>query len=258
MMPSVTLEFLGTGTSQGVPVIGCGCAVCTSADARDKRLRSSVLVTVNSVRMVVDTGPDFRQQMLRSGIDHLDAVLYTHEHADHIMGLDDIRAINFKNGIDMPLYATERVEGVLRNVFHYAFDNKEYPGVPVVHFERIGSGPFEVKGETVIPVHATHASMPVTGFRFGDLTYLTDIKTISKDELEKVRGSRVVVLNALRIAEHHSHLNLEDALALLAELRPERGYLTHISHLLGRHEDVSAMLPEGVEQAYDGLRLIGN
>ncbi|MCF8258775.1 MAG: MBL fold metallo-hydrolase [Flavobacteriales bacterium] len=251
----MNIEFLGTGTSQGVPVIGCGCAVCASADVKDIRLRSSALVTMNGVRMVIDTGPDFRQQMLRSSVDHIDAVLYTHEHADHIMGLDDIRAINFKHGMDMPLYATEHVEKAIRGVFHYAFTEKKYPGVPMVHFQQIDDRPFSVNGQVVIPIHALHGSMAVTGFRFGDLTYLTDVKTISNEELEKVRGSRVVVLNALRIKDHHSHLNLQDALALIEELAPERAYLTHISHLLGKHGNVSALLPKGVELAFDGLKI---
>jgi phosphoribosyl 1,2-cyclic phosphate phosphodiesterase len=255
MAANITLEFLGTGTSQGVPVIGCDCAVCTSTDSKDKRLRSSVLVTMNGVKMVIDTGPDFRQQMLQSGTDHIDAVLYTHEHADHIMGLDDIRAINFKHDTTMPLFATERVEMAIRGVFHYAFSEKKYPGVPMVHFERVGEKPFSVKGQAIIPIHAMHGQMPVTGFRFGDLTYLTDIKTISNEQLDKIRGSRILILNALRIKDHHSHHNLEEALALIDMLKPQRAYLTHISHLLGIHSAVSAMLPAGVELAYDGLKL---
>jgi len=255
MAANITLEFLGTGTSQGVPVIGCDCSVCMSEDPKDKRLRSSVLVTMNGVKMVIDTGPDFRQQMLRSRTDDVDAVLFTHEHADHIMGLDDIRAINFKHDTTMPLFATERVETAIRGVFHYAFSEKKYPGVPMVHFERVGEEPFSVKGQTIIPVHAMHGPMPVTGFRFGDLTYLTDIKTISNERLDKIRGSRILILNALRIKDHHSHLNLEEALALIDMLKPQRAYLTHISHLLGSHSAVSAMLPTGVELAYDGLKL---
>lgn len=253
MSTAVKLEFLGTGTSQGVPVIGCTCSVCASSDAKDKRLRSSVLVTWNELSLLVDTGPDLRQQLLRSGHDRIDAVLYTHEHADHIMGLDDIRAINFINDRNMPLYTSERVERAIRSVFHYAFAEQKYPGVPLVHFERISSGPFEVQGHTIIPIHAMHASMPVTGFRFGDLTYLTDVKIIPEAELEKVIGSKVVVVNALRIAPHHSHLNLEEALELAAAVGADRTYFTHISHLLGTHAEVAAMLPTGVELAYDGL-----
>jgi phosphoribosyl 1,2-cyclic phosphate phosphodiesterase len=255
MSTAVQLEFLGTGTSQGVPVIGCTCAVCVSMDAMDKRLRSSVFVQYNGVSLLVDTGPDMRQQLLRAGVSTFDAVLYTHEHADHIMGLDDIRAINFINNRNMPLYTSERVERAIRSVFPYAFAEQKYPGVPMVHFERIGNGPFEVQGQTIIPIHAMHASMPVTGFRFGDLTYLTDVKTISKDELEMVRGSRVLVVNALRLTEHHSHLNLDEALALAGIIGAERTYFTHISHLLGKHAEVSAKLPDGVAIAFDGLTI---
>jgi phosphoribosyl 1,2-cyclic phosphate phosphodiesterase len=253
MAERVSLQFLGTGTSQGVPVIGCKCAVCRSDDPCDKRLRSSVLVRVGEVSMVIDTGPDFRQQMLRSGTERIDAVLYTHEHADHIMGLDDIRAINFQQHIDMPLFATEQVEQAIRHTFGYAFSEKRYPGVPMVHFKRIADEPFDVSRVKVIPIHAHHGAMPVTGFRIGGLTYLTDIKTIDSGELEKVRGSKVVVLNALRIEKHHSHLNLNDALELMAEIGPERGYFTHISHLLGCHADVEQGLPPHIRLAFDGL-----
>ena len=255
MAINVALEFLGTGTSQGVPVIGCRCAVCLSADARDKRLRTSALVTMNGVRMVIDTGPDFRQQMLRSATDRVDAVLYTHEHTDHIIGLDDIRAINFQQGIDMPLYATEQVESHIRRVFHYAFEAQQYPGVPQVHFQRISNIPFHVHGQTVMPIRALHGSLEVLGFRFGDLAYLTDVKTIAPAEMDKLRGARIIVLNALRIKEHHSHLNLQQALSLLEELAPEAAYLTHISHLLGTHAEVCAMLPPNVHLAYDGLKI---
>lgn len=255
MAATITLEFLGTGTSQGVPVIGCDCTVCKSTNLKDKRLRSSVLVKMNGVKMVIDTGPDFRQQMLRSKTDSVDAILFTHEHADHIMGLDDIRAINFKHGVSMPLFSTERVEAAIRGVFHYAFSENKYPGVPMLHFERIGNEPIEVKGQTILPIHGLHGAMPVTGFRFGDLTYLTDIKTISDDQLHKIKGSHILILNALRIKEHHSHLNLEQALALINIVKPHRAYLTHISHLLGAHEEVSSVLPKGVELAFDGLKL---
>jgi phosphoribosyl 1,2-cyclic phosphate phosphodiesterase len=252
---SISLEFLGTGTSQGVPVVGCGCNVCRSSDARDKRLRTSALIKMNGVQMVIDTGPDFRQQLLRAEIDRLDAVLYTHEHTDHIIGLDDIRAINFKHGVDMPLYATESVENNIRRIFNYAFTEVKYPGVPIVHFNRIGDAPFVVGGQQVIPIRALHGDMEVLGFRFGDLTYLTDVKTIAPAELEKVKGSSVVVLNALRISEHHSHLNLQQAVELITAIGPERGYFTHISHLLGKHADVAHDLPAGMHLAYDGLSI---
>lgn len=255
MSTTIALEFLGTGTSQGVPVIGCECAVCGSSNPLDKRLRSSVLVTMNGVNLVVDTGPDFRQQMLRSGTSRVDAVLYTHAHADHILGLDDIRAINFQQKIDMPLYATAKTEQSIRRIFHYAFSEHKYPGVPQVHFERVGAEAFFVLGQRVVPIHAHHGASEVTGFRFGDLTYLTDVKSISSQELDKVKGSHTVIINALRLTEHHSHLNLEQALELLHQLAPQQGYLTHISHLLGSHGMVSSLLPSNIHLAYDGLKI---
>ena len=255
MKHSIELEFLGTGTSQGVPVIGCNCVVCTSTNTLDKRLRSSVLVTMNDVKIVVDTGTDFRQQMLRSNTNRIDAVLYTHAHADHVLGLDDIRAINFQQKMDMPLYATEQTEQSIRSIFHYAFSENKYPGVPQVYFERIGGKPFTVLGHAVMPIAAQHGGMEVTGFRFGDLTYLTDVKSISAKELDKVRGSKTVIINALRLKEHHSHFNLQQALEFLNEIAPQQGYLTHISHLLGTHERVSSLLPSNVHLAYDGLKL---
>lgn len=251
----ISLRFLGTGTSQGVPVVGCTCKVCISTDPRDKRLRTSALVNMNGMQLIIDTGPDFRQQMLRARIESLDAVLYTHQHTDHIIGLDDIRAVNFRHGVDMPLYATEAVEASIRRIFNYAFTEVKYPGVPIVHFRRVGAGPFSVGTQQVIPIRAMHGDMEVLGFRFGDLTYLTDVKTIAPAELEKVKGSSVVVLNALRISEHHSHLNLQQALELMAAIGPERGYFTHISHLLGKHADVAHDLPAGMHLAYDGLSI---
>lgn len=249
------LEFLGTGTSQGVPVVGCQCAVCRSEDPRDNRLRTSAMVTYNGLRLLIDTGPDLRQQLLRSSAGRIDAVLYTHEHADHVMGLDDIRAINFVYRIDMPLYATPAVEKAIRRVFHYAFSEKPYPGVPQVHFRPMDGHPFEIEGQRIVPIRAMHGGMEVLGFRFGDLTYLTDVKSMAPEEIEKVKGSKVVVLNALRISSHHSHMNLKEALDLMEQCAPERGYLTHISHLLGSHSEVSAMLPSHIALAYDGLRV---
>lgn len=251
----VSLEFLGTGTSQGVPVVGCQCPVCTSPDPRDNRLRSSVLITVKDKRIIIDTGPDFRYQMLRSGTVDVDAVLFTHEHMDHVAGLDDIRAINFLQHKNMPLYGSEGVEEALRRIYHYAFSENPYPGVPVVQFNLIGNEAFEVLGIPVIPIQVKHGKMPVLGFRFGDLTYITDAKSIDDVELEKIKGSKVLVLNALRKKEHHSHLNLKEALELMERIRPERGYLTHISHLLGKHADVEMELPPNIRLAYDGLEV---
>lgn len=255
MAQQIQLEFLGTGTSQGVPVIGCECPVCTSDDTRDKRLRSSVLVSINDIKLVIDTGPDFRQQMLRSGNVDCDAVLFTHEHMDHVAGLDDIRAINFLQRKNMPLYGSAGVEEALHRIYHYAFAKNPYPGAPIIEFHKIDNEPFKVHGIDVIPIAVKHGRMPVFGFRFGDLTYITDAKFIESEEREKIRGSKVVVINALRLKEHHSHMNLEQALELIEDLKPERAYFTHISHLLGLHELIQQDLPEHIQLAYDGLKI---
>ena len=253
MEQSIRLEFLGTGTSQGVPVLGCQCEVCSSRDKRDNRLRASVIVSINDFKIVIDTGPDFRYQMLRSGNVDADAVLFTHEHMDHISGLDDIRAINFLQRKNMPLYGSEGVEESLRRIYHYAFGDNPYPGVPVIEFNLIKNEPFDIAGIPVIPISVKHGRMPVFGFRFGDLTYITDAKYIDDIELGKIKGSKILILNALRKKEHHSHLSLEEALKLMEKIQPERGYFTHISHLLGKHEDVEKELPSTIRLAYDGL-----
>lgn len=255
MGQQVSLEFFGTGTSQGVPVIGCTCLVCTSIDPRDARLRSSVMITTNDKRLVIDTGPDFRQQMLRSGQVDADAVLFTHEHMDHVSGLDDIRAINFLQRKNMPLYGSAGVEESLHRIYHYAFAKNPYPGVPIIEFHRIANEPFKVHDIPVVPIAVKHGSMPVFGFRIGELTYMTDVKHIDDEELEKIKGSKIVVLNALRIKQHHSHLNLDEALEIMAKLNPEQGYFTHISHLLGKHEEVSKLLPTNIHLAFDGLKI---
>lgn len=255
MGQSLSLEFFGTGTSQGVPVIGCNCAVCSSTDQRDNRLRSSVMISTNGKRILIDTGPDFRYQMLRSGQVDVDAVLFTHEHMDHVAGLDDIRAINFLQRKNMPLYGSVGVEEALHRIYHYAFAKNPYPGVPIIEFHRIENEPFEVLGVPIVPIAIKHGSMPVFGFRFGDLTYITDAKRIDDAELEKIKGSKIVVLNALRIKDHHSHLNLEEALSIMEKLNPEQGYFTHISHLLGKHELISKTLPPNIQLAYDGLKI---
>jgi phosphoribosyl 1,2-cyclic phosphate phosphodiesterase len=255
MKQQIQLEFLGTGTSQGVPVIGCECSVCLSDDPKDKRLRSSVLVSINDIKLVIDTGPDFRQQMLRSGNVDCDAVLFTHEHMDHVAGLDDIRAINFLQRKNMPLYGSVGVEEALHRIYHYAFAKNPYPGAPIIEFNLIENKPFKVNGIDVIPIAVKHGRMPVFGFRFGDLTYITDAKFIEPEERDKIRGSKVVVINALRLKEHHSHMNLEQALELIEDLEPERAYFTHISHLLGMHELIQQDLPEHIQLAYDGLKI---
>lgn len=249
------ITFLGTGTSQGVPVIACECNVCRSIDPHDKRLRTSILVELNDKVFVVDTGPDFRQQMLRTKTKQLDAVLFTHEHKDHIAGLDDVRAFNFVQKRSMNVYAEPPVQTALRRDFYYAFADEKYPGVPQIELHTIGTEPFEAEGIPIIPIRVMHYKMPVLGFRFGDFTYITDANFISEEEKEKVRGSKVLVLNALRREDHISHFTLQQALDLIFELKPEKSYLTHISHRLGRHQDIGLELPDNVELAYDGLEL---
>ena len=249
------ISFLGTGTSQGVPVILCTCAVCTSADARDKRLRSSVRVEVDGKTLIIDTGPDFRYQMLRSHTARIDAILYTHEHKDHIAGLDDIRPYNFLGGQHIHVYATAEVEEALKREFSYAFAQEKYPGVPELSIHRIANNRFEAAGIPVTPILAMHAEMPVLGFRIGDFTYITDANFIPDEELEKAKGSKVFVINALRREHHYSHFNLDEALAIIRQVNPERAYLTHISHRLGLHADLEKELPENVFVSYDGLEI---
>lgn len=250
-----TVTFLGTGTSQGVPVIACDCPVCNSTDPRDKRLRCSVLLSFGDKHYVIDAGPDFRQQMLRAQVKTLEAVLFTHEHKDHVAGLDDVRAYNFSMKRDMRIYGNTRVEKTLKRDFHYAFAEVKYPGVPRLDFTEIDTRAFEVDGIRFQPVEVMHYKLPVLGFRVGDLTYITDAKTISEEEKAKIRGSKTLVINALRKEEHISHLNLEQALALIEELEVETAYLTHLSHLMGLHADLVPQLPPHVHLAYDGLQI---
>ncbi len=250
----IRLTFLGTGTSQGVPVIGCDCEVCVSEDSRDNRLRTSAMIQVENQTFVFDTGPDFRQQMLRAKPNHVDAVLYTHAHKDHIAGMDDIRPFNFKSGKDMQLYATADVQEALKREFHYVFSGFKYPGIPKVQMNMIkNSEKFNVAGVDIIPIEVLHYKLPVLGFRIKNVAYITDANIIAESEMNKLRGLDVLVLNALRIEKHISHFNLEEALAVIAELKPKRAFLTHISHLMGTHETVSKDLPENVEIAYDEL-----
>lgn len=247
------LVFLGTGTSQGIPVIGCTCAVCTSTDPRDDRTRSSVLLRTSGRTLLIDGGPDMRQQLLRARVDQLDAVLLTHEHMDHIAGLDDLRAFNFQQEppVPMHLHGSPETLSAVQRVFSYAFSGKRYPGIPEFVLHPVERSAFLAGGVEVVPIEVMHLHMPVLGFRVGPVTYITDAKTIEPAEKQRIEGSRVLVLNALRHQPHISHLNVEEALALIEELRPERAYLTHISHLMGRHADM--VLPPGVELAYDGL-----
>jgi len=250
------LTFLGTGTSQGVPVIACDCGVCLSADIRDKRLRSSVMITINNLNYLIDCGPDFRQQMLREEIQDIRAILFTHEHKDHIAGMDDVRAFNFKHQKDMDVYCDMNVQKALLREFPYVFSDNKYPGVPEVNIHQINSNEsFNIDGNLFTPIEVMHYKLPVLGFRVNDLTYITDAKTISRKEIKKIKGTRVLVINALRISEHISHFNLKEALSFINEVKPEVAYLTHVSHLMGRSEDVEKQLPDQVILAYDGLQV---
>jgi phosphoribosyl 1,2-cyclic phosphate phosphodiesterase len=252
----VIVTFLGTGTSQGVPVIGCECPVCTSEDRKDKRLRSSILLEHEGKHLVVDTGPDFRYQMLREKVKTLDAVIFTHEHKDHIAGLDDVRAFNYRQGRAMDIYAHPRVQEALKRDFHYAFAEKKHYGIPLLELHNIGKDhPFTAAGVEVQPIEVMHYMLPILGFRFGDFSYITDGKTISPAEKAKLRGSKILVLNALQKTSHISHFTLEEAISLAKEIGAEQTYLTHISHVLGKHADVSTELPNGVALAYDGLKI---
>lgn len=249
------ITFLGTGTSQGVPVIACNCHVCTSTDSRDKRLRTSVMIENKGKVFVIDTGPDFRQQMLTYNVQRLDAVLFTHEHRDHISGLDDVRAFNFKQKEYIDIYASQQVQNAIKREFYYAFEELKYPGVLEINLFDIKNKSFEIKGTQFLPVQVMHHKMPVFGFRIGGFSYVTDAKTIAQEELEKLYDSDVLVLNALRIEEHFSHFNLKEALQLIETLKPKKAYLTHISHLMGTHEEREKDLPANVRIANDGLQI---
>ena len=249
------VTFLGTGTSQGVPVIACDCEVCRSLDFRDKRLRVSVHLQIGDKSFVIDSGPDFRQQALRERIKTLDALLFTHEHKDHTAGMDDIRAFNFFQGKAIPVYGRPTVLEQLKREYASVFSDHQYPGIPRVQLHPIGNEPFVVEGIEVIPVEVMHYRLPVYGFRIGDFSYITDANYIADGELEKIKGSRVIVLNALRREPHISHFTLDQAVELLRDLQPEKGFLTHMSHQMGRHAEVDKLLPPNVHLAFDGLKI---
>jgi len=248
------ITFLGTGTSQGVPVITCDCEICISTNEKDKRLRSSVLVETDNKVLVIDSGPDFRQQMLREKVQNLDAVLVTHQHKDHIAGLDDVRAFNYKQKKFMEVYGDKQVIKTIKQEFAYSFAAEKYPGVPDINLNLVENKMFKFDDIEITPILVMHHKLPIFGYRIKDFTYITDANFISPEEKEKIKGTKVLVINALRIKKHISHFNLEEALELIEELKPETAYLTHISHYLGFHDEVQKQLPKNVFLSYDGLK----
>lgn len=253
--PPLTITFLGTGTSSGVPMVGCECSICSSPDVNDTRLRSSILIQSETTTIVVDTTPDFRYQMLREKVKQIDAVLITHPHKDHIAGIDDTRPFQFLNKKPTEVYGSaSSLEGI-RNEIPYAFQDLKYPGIPKINLHEINEEPFLIGDIWVQPILVWHYKMPVHGFRFGKFTYITDANRIDEIEKDKIRGSETVVLNALRKEAHISHFTLQEAVEMVQELGVDRGYFTHISHQLGLHNQVNAILPPGIELAFDGLKL---
>ncbi len=252
----IKVTVLGSGTSQGVPLIACNCLVCNSNNDKDKRLRSSIKIEVENKTFVIDSGPDFRQQMLRSKTKQLNALIFTHEHKDHIAGMDDIRAFNYVNKSAIDVYATDRVEDALKREYAYIFSDEKYPGIPEINLINIENKPFIVQDVEVIPIQVYHYKLPVLGFRFGDFTYITDANFINDNEKEKIKGSKVLIVNALRREQHISHFTLEEAIALGQELQVPQIYFTHISHQLGLHNEVEKELPPGFHLAYDGLEIV--
>lgn len=248
--------FLGTGTSQGIPVIGSHHSVCLSDNPKDKRLRVAIWISWENFSFVIDCGPDFRQQMIVSKCQKVDGILFTHEHSDHTAGIDDIRPFNYKQGV-MPIFAHKRVIENLNKRFDYIFQTEnKYPGAPSVSInEVINNQPFSIGNKTVIPIDGMHGNLQVFGYRIDDFAYLTDIKTVENSEIEKLKGLKVLVINSLRDEPHHSHFNLEEALNFIHLLQPEKTYLTHISHLLGFHDEVQQKLPKNVFLAYDNLEI---
>lgn len=248
------VKILGTGTSLGVPVIACNCQVCQSTDPNDKRLRTSALINVDGVNIVIDAGPDFRQQMLREKVNDIDAILITHEHRDHVAGLDDVRAFNFMNKKPIDIYAEPRVQDAIKSDFAYSFADNKYPGAPQINLFDLTSEQFEIKGIKITPIRLFHYKLPVFGFRIGDFSYITDANYISEEEKIKLYGTKYLVIDALRKQKHISHFSLSEALEIIKDISPKRAYITHISHKMGLHHDVNEELPHGVSLAYDGLR----
>lgn len=249
------VTFLGTGTSQGVPIICCECAVCKSNNPKDNRLRSSILIESETTKVIIDAGPDFRQQLLRKNLKSLDAVVFTHEHKDHIAGLDEVKAFNYFNNMKMPVYATERVQAALKREFAYIFSEEKYPGIPEINLHTITEEPICINDITLLPIDVIHYKMPVKSYRINNFTYITDANYISESEKEKIKGSEIIVVNALRKEPHLSHYTFAEAIELMKEFNPKKAYFTHISHQLGLHQDVSQELPDFIELAYDGLQI---
>ena len=248
------LTFLGTGTSQGVPVIACRCRVCRSEDGRDTRLRTSALLTIDDRNILFDIGPDFRQQMLREKVEHIEAILITHAHRDHVAGLDDIRSFNYVQHRKMDVFLNQEARVAIERDYHYIFEPHQYPGLPEAELHTV-TGPFVAAGVEVMPIKAMHKDLPVLGYRIGELAYITDANYIAPEEMEKLQGVKVMVINALRKEKHFSHYCLPEALEVIEKIGPERAYLTHMSHEMGLHAETSAELPQGVELAYDGLSI---
>jgi phosphoribosyl 1,2-cyclic phosphate phosphodiesterase len=254
-MPKMKIEILGSGTSQGVPVIGCGCAVCSNSDPRDDRLRSSAWIHSADLSLVIDTGPDFRQQMIRHSVNRVDAVLMTHGHADHIMGLDDLRTFNFLQNSSIPIYAYGETLDDLTQKFSYAFGKSDYPGVPQLEAREVTREPISVGSVKIFPIKVEHGNQRVMGIRIGDMAYITDANKIPESAMDQLIGIKILILNALRKEPHHSHFTLSEAVNIMKVLHVEKGYLTHISHLMGQHADVEQELPPNIRLAYDGLVL---
>lgn len=251
---TVRITFLGTGTSQGVPVIACECSTCISEDSKDKRLRTSILIETEKNTIVIDAGPDFRQQMLREKVRKLDAVLLTHEHKDHIAGMDDLRAFNYRSQAAIDIYAEERVQQAVRNEYYYVFAEKVYPGVPRMSLHNIDTGIVEINGDQIQPLRIFHYRLPILGFRIGDMAYITDANYIPEETMERLAGVKYMVINALRKEKHISHFSLGEALNIIEEVSPRKAFITHIGHQMGRHEEVNRELPRHVTLAWDGLQ----
>ncbi|MCX6273516.1 MAG: MBL fold metallo-hydrolase [Bacteroidetes bacterium] len=249
----MTITFLGTGTSTGVPVVACDCPVCKSTDLRDKRLRTSLLIKINGQTLVIDCGPDFRYQMIRNEVDNLDAILFTHEHRDHIAGLDDIRGFNYVLNKTIDLYAGDAVVKAIYSAFPYILNETRFFGAPQINFLPVTGEPFFIGEFEVIPIRVLHNKLEVFGYRIGDMTYITDASFISPEEKEKIAGSKILIINALRNSRHISHYCLNEALEVISEVRPEKAYITHMSHFIGLHAEVEKKLPHGVFLAYDNL-----